>query len=102
MPAILSQSNSTFNRPISSYSAVFSRAGAGLPPTVHEQLGQLVERRFPPLGDLDRMDLELRIELTERVVAAHRLDRHPCFELRTVRLTCRRHQPLLANDPSES
>src|SRR4051794_4570930 len=41
------------------------------------------------------MHLELRTQLTQRLLAAHRLDRDPRFELRTILLSRRRHRPLL-------
>src|SRR4051794_23890785 len=41
------------------------------------------------------MHLELRTQLTQRLLAAHRLDRNPRFELRTILLSRRRHRPLL-------
>src|SRR5260370_11778336 len=64
-------------------------------PPVHEKLRQLLQRRLPPLGDLDRMHLELRSQLAEGSLTADRLDRHTRFELRTVLFSRRRHRPLL-------
>src|ERR1017187_7035935 len=64
-------------------------------PSVHEQLRQLLQCRFPPLRDLDGMHLELRSQLAERLLAPDRLDRHPRLKLRTVLFSRRRHRPLL-------
>src|SRR4051812_27254025 len=63
--------------------------------TVHEKLRKLFQRTLPPFRNLDRMHLELRTQLTQRLLAAHRLDRNPRFELRTILLSRRRHRPLL-------
>src|SRR5665811_1724631 len=71
-------------------------------PAIHEELRHLLQRGLPPLGDLDRMHLELRAQLAERPLAADRLDHHPCFELRTVLFSRRRHRPLLVNDSVEN
>src|SRR5208283_634511 len=50
-------------------------------PPVHEKLGQLLQGRLSPFGNLDRMHLELRSQLTERFLAADRLDCYPRFVL---------------------
>src|SRR3954452_320975 len=63
--------------------------------TVHEELRKLFQRTLPPFRNLDGMHLELRTQLTQRLLAAHRLDRNPRFELRTILLSRRRHRPLL-------
>src|SRR5271165_3494285 len=63
-------------------------------PPVHEKLRQLLQCGLPPLRNLDRMHLELRSQLAQRLLAADRLDRHPRFELRAV-LSSRRHRLLL-------
>src|ERR1039458_7918206 len=36
-------------------------------PPVHEQIRQLLQRRLPPLRDLNGMNLELRSQLAERL-----------------------------------
>src|SRR4051812_12898176 len=70
--------------------------------TVHEKLRKLFQRTLPPFRNLDGMHLELRTQLAQRLLAAHRLDRNPSFELRTILLSRRRHRPLLVNDSAES
>src|SRR5260370_24563865 len=52
----------------------FPRPALVLPP-VHEQLRQLLQRRLPPLGDLDRLPLELRSPLAHGSLTSGRLDR---------------------------
>jgi hypothetical protein len=76
------------------------RLGAGslTGPAIHEKIGPLLDRRLPPLRDLHRVDLELRSQLAERLLAADRLYYHPRLELRTVLFPRRRHQPLRIND----
>src|ERR1019366_6465595 len=71
-------------------------------PAIHEELRHLLQRPLPPLGDLDRMHLELRSQLAQRLLAADRLDYNPCFELRTVLFSRRRHRPLLVNNSAEN
>src|SRR5450631_2844675 len=78
----------------------------GLPlpgPPVHEKLRKLLHRRLPPLSDLNRMHLELRTQLAQRLLAPNRLHRHARFEGRTVLSSRRRHLLLLClNDSPNS
>src|SRR5450631_117573 len=78
--------------------------GLSLPgPPVHEKLRKLLHRRLPPLSDLNRMHLELRTQLAQRLLAPNRLHRHARFEGRTVLFSRRRHLLLLClNDSPNS
>src|SRR5260370_40407784 len=53
---------------------------------------------MPPLGDLDRVHLVLRAQLTQCLLAAQRLDSYSRCELWAVGFSRRCHQPLLVND----
>ena len=78
----------------------------GLPlpcPPVHKKLGKLLYRRLPPFPDLNRMHLELRTQLAQRLLAPDCLHRYPRFEGRTVLFSRRRHLLLLCvNDSPNS
>jgi hypothetical protein len=99
----LSQSNSTFSRPICSYKASFSESWSALlsAAPIHEQFRQLLQRRLAPLADLHRMHVILGRQLAQRSLAADRFHCYLGLELRTVLFTRRRHRSSCVHDSAE-
>jgi len=79
---------------------LFRSAPVSRPTALRRRVFDPLSPQPTPVGDLHRMDPELRTQLTQRFLSPHRLGRHPGFELRTV-LFFRRHRSSPVHQPRD-